>query len=66
MYRIKDLCNWYSVGYHTMRKTLIEEGVIPDSDRGKGNRRRLSLSQLQPIFKKYGHPTGITLSLMEH
>ena len=63
MFRIKDLCGWYKVSYETMRKTLIAEGIIHSTDAGKGNRPRLSLSQLTPIFAKYGRPNGITLSL---
>jgi hypothetical protein len=63
MFRIKDLCGWYGVGYEAMRKTLIAEKIIPTTDHGKGNRPRLSLSQLRPIFMKFGTPKGLTLSL---
>lgn len=63
MYSMKDLCGWYNVGREKMRETLLQEGVIPATDKGKGNRARLSLSQLQPIFKKYGYPKGLHLQL---
>lgn len=63
MFQIKELCAWYGVGYETMRRILKEEGVIPQDDTGRGNRKRLPLSKLVPVFKKYGRPPGITLTI---
>lgn len=63
MFSIKDLCGWYGVGYQKMREELIEVGVIPNTDKGKGNRKRLSLLQLSPVFKKFGIPKDLKLKL---
>lgn len=63
MYRIKDLCQWYNLGYDAMRRTLVAEGILTKDEARKRGPRTLSLSQLQPLFKKYGQPKGLTLSL---
>ncbi len=54
---------WYNCGYEKMRETLISEGVLPKNDKGRGNRKRLALSQLKPIFDKYGYPKDLKLQL---
>ena len=63
MYRIKDLCEWYQTGQKALHKRLIEEGILTPDEAKKMGPRTLSLSQLQPFFKKYGQPKGLTLSM---
>lgn len=62
MYDIKDLCKWYNRHPQTIKKRLVEEGIVPPGG-GKGRRKPLSLTQLMPIFRKYGRPLGISLTL---
>jgi hypothetical protein len=59
MYTTKDLCRWYKSQYRDIRTMLIEEGVIPKTDKGKGKRKRYSYSQLIPIFRRCGLPNEV-------
>lgn len=63
MYSVKDLCGWYGCGYKRMRKVLLKTGVISQDDHGRGNRERLGLAQLEPLFRVYGMPKNLTLQL---
>lgn len=63
MIRVKDLCRWYKMSYGTMRKCLVRCGVIPETDKGRGNRKGYSATRLKPLFAEYGTPKELTLML---
>lgn len=63
MYRIKDLCEWYQISHEALHRKLLAEGILTPEEARKKGPRTLSLSQLQPFFKKYGQPKGLTLAL---
>jgi|GEM_PF-6151771 len=56
--RIKDLFRWYSRGYTTIRRRLLETGIPLAS--GKGNKKRLAVSALKPFFDIYGYPKELS------
>lgn len=62
MYSIKEISIWYNLHHITMAERLVELNIIPPG-RGKGKKPRLTLSQLQPLFKECGCPKNLTLTL---